>query len=242
MLFIFMKIQTPMSRLNLFFKITIFILLLFVLVLSFYLYSPINYKFLNSDQGIHALMAADFDFNNCFYYWGQNRLGSILPMLASFLVALNFPPLLAVSLIQYAFLLSTYIILFKLINNYVLKLAAMILLFLPVVTYVEILNIGHPYAPQIFFSVLLLYLSRIISSSYSFKNILVILLFWFIGLLSVWVSEVSFIVVIIIICFTLICLSKSKKKFNDKIVHLILSPFFISIPIGFFGFFMFINI
>lgn len=231
------SIKNHMNNPSVFYKMLFTLLLIFVFTLSFQIYAPINFKFLNSDQGMHALMAANFDFKHGFYYWGQNRLGSILPLLASFLIKINISPLWAVSLVQYAFLLGLYILLFKLINNYVLKLSAAVFLFLPIVTHIELLNIGHPYAPQLFLSVLLFYLSKLISSHFSLKNILIISLFWIISLLDIWVSEISFIVIFIIVCFTLIFLSNNQKSTKDKILHLIRTPFFLLLPVSLLGIF-----
>lgn len=221
-----------MNRKTVFNKILFSVSFIFIFILSFYIYAPINYKFLNSDQGMHALMAANFDIQNGFYYWGQNRLGSILPLLASFLIETNISPLWSVSVVQYAFLFGIYVVMIKFINNYILKLAAAIFLFLPVVSHVELLNIGHPYAPQLLLSVLLFYLSRFISNNYSLKNILLIVLFWIISLLGIWVSEISFIVIFLLVCFIHIFLSNNKKSITEKIHYTLKTPFFLMIPIG----------
>jgi len=208
-------------------------ILYFILItLSFLVYAPVNYKFLNSDQGIHALMAANFDLKKCTYYWGQNRLGSLLPFLSSFLVKLKLDSLWAVSIVQYAFLTGFFLLIAKEFKTEVLKIAFCIFLFFPLVSFIEVLNIGHPYAPQLFLIATLFILYRNITNDFSVKNIFIIGLFWATSFLSIWVSELSIIPVAMLVVFTFALLQKGVPSIVEKVKNTINSPFLYFLPLG----------
>jgi hypothetical protein len=57
-----------------------------IFLLSFRAFSPATAFTLNSDEASHVLMAYDFRFPTDLYYWGQDRLGSLVPLLAHGLV------------------------------------------------------------------------------------------------------------------------------------------------------------
>jgi hypothetical protein len=107
---------------------------------------------LDSDQAIQALMAADLQLPADFYYWGQQRGGSIVPILGRFL--LNHFHLSAIQAVSYAhyFILGLgylgYAYLFK--TNLARLLFALVW-FLPPQPFGFLLMLGHPYAAQIGF-------------------------------------------------------------------------------------------
>lgn len=59
-----------------------------IAIVSFFLFAPIYSNGYSSDNAIHVLMAYDFEFPTDLYYWGQDRLGSLIPMLAAIPVKL----------------------------------------------------------------------------------------------------------------------------------------------------------
>lgn len=207
------------------------IIYFFLIIISFWLYAPINYAFLNSDQAMHTLMAADFNFSNSTYYWGQNRLGSILPFISSLFVKISIAPMWATSIVQYLFLIGSFLLLIKLLKSSILKIALAVFLFFPLVSYIEYLNIGHPYAPQVFLLLALFYLCKKINTLKTIKNYMYILLFWIIAVLSIWVSELSIIPVFMMVGFTFLSLYYKEHNQHQNIKK-IASPFLYSLPLG----------
>ncbi len=175
---------------------------------SFYYFAPCNYAYFNADHAIHVLMAQDFTWPRDYYYWGQNRLGSLLPMVAHYLhYVIPIHYMYVCSIVQYLFLLTGFLVLSKPIKSYLLKIALCMLLFFPVNEYVALILIGHPYSSQLFAGSLFiyfLYLFRkysITDTAFGWKKFLVALglclctlLFFYAG---VWVSEFNAILILI---------------------------------------------
>ncbi len=68
------------KQLERFFTIVAIAILFFC---SYRAFAPLNTPNLNADRAIHVLMAADLKLPQDLYYWGQNRLGSIVPLLSA---------------------------------------------------------------------------------------------------------------------------------------------------------------
>src|ERR1035437_7141392 len=87
-------------------------LLFFIMGFSFFFYAPCNSANYYSDNAIHVLMAKNFQLPRDFYYWGQDRLGSLLPMIA-FLIGkiIHMHYLYICSFVQYLFLFTGFIFL-----------------------------------------------------------------------------------------------------------------------------------
>ncbi|HXC05066.1 MAG TPA: hypothetical protein VNZ86_09975, partial [Bacteroidia bacterium] len=56
-------------------------LLLVLTLVSFWILSPWKSPFLNSDNAVHILMTYDCQLPEDLYFWGQDRLGSLIPLL-----------------------------------------------------------------------------------------------------------------------------------------------------------------
>jgi hypothetical protein len=125
--------------------------LIALIAVSFRYYSPCTFFYFNSDEAIHVLMAEDFQLPRDFYYWGQYRLGSLLPMLAYLLgKVLPLHELVLCSIVDYLFLLTAFLVLASQMKSRVLKLALCSLIFFPLGQYHALLYVGHPYSSQVF--------------------------------------------------------------------------------------------
>lgn len=183
--------------------------LVFIFCISFIYYAPCNYAYYNSDHAIHVLMSKDLQLPRDFYYWGQNRLGSLLPTVA-FLISrlVRAHPLYVCTFTQLAFLFTGFLLLSAQIKNRFLKVAMCALIFLPLSEYNALILIGHPYSSQLFAGVMFVFfLGRLkkhilTSGLVSTGNMLYALFlsglavfFWIVG---VWVSEFNAILILII--------------------------------------------
>lgn len=166
---------------------------------SFYFYGPLNSYFFNSDQAIHVLMLNNFDWPADAYYWGQNRLGSFLPILGlPFYKLLNIHPIYILGVLNFAFILGSYWILQRYIKSIWGNLLLIAILFYPHPTYYYLLLIGHPYAGQIFCLSLSIHFFIKFKNSFleSYSNPTVkvnwyTFLFILFSFLSIWINELS---------------------------------------------------
>jgi hypothetical protein len=184
--------------------------LLTLVVLSFCFYAPCFYPLYNSDHAIHALMSYDLEFPRDLYYWGQNRLGSLLPMLTyPFVKLFRIQPLFMVSIMHYLLLLIPVLIISKFIKRKWILFVLFLAVFFPVTEYRAVLWIGHPYSQQIFCGALFLYFCYLFYSKllkfhedHTSREIhLSLLLYQFLLFLffalGAWVSELSAILILV---------------------------------------------
>lgn len=144
---------------------------------------------LNADQAIHILMAERFDVARDAYYWGQDRLGSLLPALGAVLVALGVPSLDALAWVQLGVLLASGLVWLRLLRNPVLGALGFAAMLLPVFPFHESVAIGHPYLAQQFFG--LLWLSVLDRGTGTQGGALRALGLPLLGLAALWASELS---------------------------------------------------
>lgn len=163
---------------------------------SFYFYAAFNDAGFNSDHAAHALMANDFDWEHGTFYWGQNRLGSFLPWIASYPVKwFGWHPLYVTGTLNYLFLLAGFFLLARYLRTYIQKILLAIFIFWPLTGFHFLVLIGHPYAAQLFLLALAaLFFERaggwLLAGSFG-RVLLHITLFFVAFTLSVWVSELS---------------------------------------------------
>ena len=121
-----------------------------VLLFSFRIFAPINSATLGSDHAVHILMAYDFHWPDDLYFWGQNRLGSLLPLVSHLLLKIvPLRPVLVVSYVQYGILLIGFLAFASLLKRPVSQLIFALVWFMPLGEFSELLAIGQPYGPQL---------------------------------------------------------------------------------------------
>lgn len=119
--------------------------------ISFFIFSSFNPAYFNSDQAIQALMIKDFSWPADSYYWGQNRLGSFLPLVSlPFYWIFKLHPIWILTIINHTMLLIAWFLISKYFNNPYSKILLLIAIFLPHYTYHFILLVAHPYPQQLF--------------------------------------------------------------------------------------------
>ena len=110
----------------------------------------------NADQLIHALMAERFDWSKDAYYWGQDRLGSLLPFLGSILTSAGFDGLTAMAWVQGLVLVGCGLLWAYLVRDVLMASVGLAFLMLPPYPFEDGINIGHPYLSQYLLGLLLL--------------------------------------------------------------------------------------
>jgi hypothetical protein len=124
-------------------------LICLVLLISYFNFAPIYTDVYNSDHAIHVLMAENPTFKDDLYYWGQRRLGSIVPYLGFLYIQLfDFLPIVATGLSQYTILGIGFIFLYTFFKSNVYRLLFALVLFFPPIYFREMVSVGHPYSGQ----------------------------------------------------------------------------------------------
>ncbi|GAB5556059.1 MAG: hypothetical protein SchgKO_02720 [Schleiferiaceae bacterium] len=145
---------------------------------------------------MHILMSKRFYFPEGLYYWGQNRLGSVVPLIAHPFVSFGLNPLWVISIIQTLLIWFTFKI-FSFGLPGMGKIAVALFLFLPLSAWNYLISTGQPYIPQIlFFSILyrLLLRSEEWSSTIAWQ-------FTFTAWASLYVSDLSIVYILPMVAY-----------------------------------------
>ena len=178
-----------------------------MITFSFVNYAPCFYVGYNFDHAIHVLMAEDLQLPRDTYFWGQRRLGSLLPLVAHAAGhVVNAHYIYITSVVHYAFLFTGFLLIASVIKDPVLRLSLCAVIFLPMNEYQALIHIGHPYSSQLFAGALFILCLAILRDRLLMKDDgavwtirMISLLFMatmFYGI-GIWVSEFSAILAII---------------------------------------------
>jgi len=154
--------QRPMRRFSFrnswFWAIALCTLIALLSLLNFAAYySP----HLNSDHAVHILMAEDLQLPADLYFWGQDRLGSLEPILAHGLLALlPLRPVVALSIVQYGILVAGFWVFARFFKQPLITVIFALVWFLPLRSFVTLVQPSHPYRPQFLLVGIALLLSR----------------------------------------------------------------------------------
>lgn len=77
--------------------------LFLLMAISWEFFQAANSVMFDSDQAVWVMLAESPHFPDAWYFYGQNRLGSWLPLTAHLLVRLGVEALVAVSLVNWLF-------------------------------------------------------------------------------------------------------------------------------------------
>lgn len=168
-----------------------YILLLLIIGFSFYNFAEICYPLLNSDMAVNVLMAKGLNLPGDFYFWGQDRASSLIPLLANVLVeAYKFPPILAVSVIHYLILILGFFAAASLFRNRNLKLVLALIWFFPSWHFLD--HITLLFGIQVSIIAIALYFLRIMQMTLNrFLNTLWLSLACLSFIIAIWVSDLA---------------------------------------------------
>lgn len=177
-------------------------LIFIIFVLSFRSFALYLAPVFHSDHMVQVLMAQDLVLPEDLYYWGQNRLGSLVPILAHGLIqGFSIAPILAISGVQYFLILWSFLCFSSLLKQNISKLIFALICFLPIEPFGTIVEVGHPYSPQFAMIGSALVLSDRLahhSPRPAWKSGLLIIGCLVSLILSLWISELSMILVAIV--------------------------------------------
>jgi len=212
-----------------------------IIIVSYFHFSVLYYPFLDTTSAITILMTPGFSIPGDLYFWGQSFYGSLIPFLAQLLcITYRFPPAMAVAVVQYIILTAGFLALSTLFKSRFFRLLLCLLWFFP--SWHSIGHLTSVIGIQMSLFVIGIYLINRFRSAYLQGTKLLWLsaaCIAFIG--SIWISDLSFISLILLILFLLIgtrefeLFSSPLKALKEKSMHLTLLTilFWILAGIGF---------
>lgn len=193
-------------------------LIALIVCISFFFFSLRFYPLLTSDDTLNILMAFYYKLPSDFYCWGQDRGGTLIPLISQiFIKIFHFSPISAVSLSNYLVLFLGFIGYTSLFKKKSSKILFAILWFLPFERFLGLLRfpLGVEYS-LIGFSIFLLSFVRTEESFFKFKNQVLIIMTVIVLILTVWASDVA--VFTIIILFSVLLFFSFKEKINKRFI------------------------
>jgi hypothetical protein len=185
-----------------------------IVVVSYSFYASSNYPLLNSDDGMAILMAHYFELPRDVYCWGQDRLGSLIPLMSQgFIKGFGASAMTAVSLSNYLILILGYIGFSGLIKSRYGKLVFALIWFFPFQRFIDLTRytIGVEYSLIAFAIFLILRLQFENKSFFYWKNHVLLLAINLVLGAALWASDLS-IVTITILLFVLYGAHFIKKR------------------------------
>ncbi|AEA44477.1 hypothetical protein [Fluviicola taffensis] len=175
-------------------KIIYYVGLSIIIILSYSLYSSTNYPFLNSDDGLNILMAHYYKLPEDHYCWGQDRGGTIIPLISQFFIKVfGYSAIRSVSLTNYLILILGYIGFSSILQKRSTKLLFACILFLPFQRFIDITR--YPIGVQYSFIAFSIYLIKKLNfSQHSFfywKNHLLLIAITLLFGISIWASDLA---------------------------------------------------
>ena len=200
------------------------LLALFVIAsASFWILSPWKSPFLNSDNAVHILMTYDCQLPDDLYYWGQDRLGSFIPIVGHFIyVVFNTAPPLAASIALYLTLFSAVLLLSSFFKQTITRLLLSLVLFFPLHQVDYMIRLGHPYAAQFFFIALCLFLLKKFWFGKGWKKYLMLTGSCMALVLAMWSSDMTLVALVALLVTGIVLYMNDRKQ-----VVASLSPFLI---------------
>ena len=110
-----------------------------IVLLSFRFYSSLFYPVLNSDNAVTILMIHYFKLPNDLYFWGQDRMGSLIPLIGQIPFKIfNLSALTSESITHYTILLLGFLAFSTFIKSRFYKVIFAIIWFFPPMRLIDV--------------------------------------------------------------------------------------------------------
>lgn len=114
-----------------------------IFLLSFRFYSSLFYPVLNSDNAVTILMIHYFKLPKDLYFWGQDRMGSLIPLLGQIPFKLfNLSAITSESIVHYLILLLGFLSFSHFLRSYILKIIFAIIWFFPPMRLIDVTQLA----------------------------------------------------------------------------------------------------
>lgn len=167
-----------------------------IMLLSFFTFSENFFPLMNSDMAVNILMTPSFQLPGDIYFWGQNRSGSLIPLLTHPLyAATGMSPALAVSIVHYLLLTAGILALFRFIKTAFGRVLVTMIWFFPPWHFIEFLLILYGIQASCVI-IALNFFDRFIKSEKRAGKIFWINASSMVFIIAVWVSDMAIISVL----------------------------------------------
>lgn len=187
----------------------------FIFGISFLLFSSIRYPLLNSDNAVTVLMTHYFKMPNDLYFWGQDRLGSLIPLLGQIPNKIfGLSPLLSESIVHYLILLLGYLSFSSFIRSNFNKIIFAMIWFLPPMRLIDVTQFAFGIHYSLIGIVCFL-IDRLDKSDFSENLLKYYLTFTLIVLLTItaiWVSDMAIVSTGLLIAINFYYFQKGKDR------------------------------
>ena len=173
-----------------------------LIVLSFFCYSSNFYPLLNSDDAIQVLMIHNFQLPHDLYFWGQDRYGSLIPLLGQiFHNGFGLSPLTSESITHYLLLIAGYFAFATFFKSKFSRLILAIAWFFPPLRVIDLLrlNIGEEYSLLAIGIYFINTINNMVLERYKLKHHLFLLCISLLFILATWVSDLAIVSIFLII-------------------------------------------
>ncbi|MCX6287487.1 MAG: hypothetical protein NTY96_10260 [Bacteroidetes bacterium] len=164
-----------------------------IILLSFFTFSENYFPLLNSDMAVNILMTPSFSLPHDIYFWGQDRSGNLIPMVAHWLYMITLcQPVILVSIVHYFILAAGFWALTRFVHTGYGRIVLAMVWFFPPWHFLEFLLIL--YGIQASCVILALnFLDRSFSTRVQWKCLMWLSLSCFVFILALWVSDMALI-------------------------------------------------
>ncbi|MCX8143188.1 MAG: hypothetical protein N3F62_02895 [Bacteroidia bacterium] len=185
-----------------------------IFLLSFRFYSSLFYPLLNSDNAVTILMVYYFKLPNDLYFWGQDRMGSIIPLIGQIPFKIfNISALTSEAIVHYLILLLGFFSFSHFLKSYFLKIVFAIIWFFPPMRLIDVTQ----FAFGIHYSLIAMacylfdyYQKEKIQNNLLFRH-LILSTITLLLIMSIWVSDMALVSVFILLVIQLYFYLKTNK-------------------------------
>jgi hypothetical protein len=183
-------------------NIIYFLILSIITSISFRFYSSLFYPALNSDNAVTVLMIRYFHLPSDLYFWGQDRMGSLIPLLGQIpFKCFNIFALASESIVHYAILLVGFSAASTLFRSNFFKIIFAFIWFLPPIHFIDVTQFAFGIHYSLIFIVIYLFnkLDKILEIKFHVIHILIVLSL----ITAIWVSDLALVSVFLFVLFSL---------------------------------------
>jgi hypothetical protein len=206
--------------------------LFLIIIFSFVNFSYKFYPLLNADMAINILMTPCYHLPHDLYAWGQDRGGSLIPLLSHFLYTLvPLSPVSAVSVIHYMILIVGFFASATLFNSRITKILLAFIWFFPPWHFTDF--VLFPFGTQ--FSIFMTgvwSLRKAEKEKNLIRQHLWVALTCLVMILGIWVSELGILMVLLLCCLVIFQRIRQKMRFTLKSNIYFLINIFVWVVVG----------
>lgn len=204
-------------------KLKVYLPEIIIILISFYFFSNRYSAAVSSDDALSVLILSDFQLPEAIYSWGQDRGGSIVPLIGQLFYKLfNFSPLWSEGLSRYLILIVGYFAYASFLKNKNAKILLALLYFLPPIYFVGFTK----YSWGLLYSLMgvVVYLMDLyVQSNRTSSKGLYLFFIQLTAILAVWVMDQGFLLLLVLAVFTsYYSINQYKIQKNKKLLYPIL--------------------